>query len=133
MAAQGTQDHRISIIQGVSSSRTHPVQPVSLSGMTRTLGGFGQCGIHCKAKGGVGRKNCSLGSGVSRGADPRRAPRPDPRAGPRPDPRPKISGPLLLLDFLLCFCVSYKQPLVVLGKHPSNIHFVTPLLDNVCL
>ena len=43
MAAQGTQDHRISIIQGVSSSRTHPVQPVSLSGMTRTLGGFGQC------------------------------------------------------------------------------------------
>ena len=51
-------------------------------------------GIHCKAKGGVGRKNCSLGSSVSRGADPRRAPRPDPRAGPRPDPRPKISGPL---------------------------------------
>ena len=43
MAAQGTQDHRISIIQGGSSSRTHPVQPVSLSGMTRTLGGFGQC------------------------------------------------------------------------------------------
>ena len=53
-----------------------------------------KCGIHCKAKGGVGRKNCSLGSSVSRGADPRRAPRPDPRAGPRPDPRPKISGPL---------------------------------------
>ena len=43
MVAQGTQDHRISIIQGGSSSRTHPVQPVSLSGMTRTLGGFGQC------------------------------------------------------------------------------------------
>ena len=43
LMAQGTQDHRISIIQGVSSSRTHPVQPVSLSGMTRTLGGFGQC------------------------------------------------------------------------------------------
>ena len=43
MAAQGTQDHRISIIQGVSSSRTHPVQPVSLSGMTRDLGGFEQC------------------------------------------------------------------------------------------
>ena len=39
----GTQDHRISIIQGGSSSRTHPVQPVSLSGMTRTLGGFGHC------------------------------------------------------------------------------------------
>ena len=52
------------------------------------------CREHCKAKGGVGRKNCSLGSSVSRGADPRRAPRPDPRAGPRPDPRPKISGPL---------------------------------------
>ena len=55
---------------------------------------FMEGGIHCKAKGGVGRKNCSLGSSVSRGADPRRAPRPDPRAGPRPDPRPKISGPL---------------------------------------
>ena len=26
---------------------------------------------HCKAKGGVGRKNCSLGSGVSRGIAPR--------------------------------------------------------------
>ena len=26
---------------------------------------------HCKAKGGVGRKNCSLGSGVSRGSAPR--------------------------------------------------------------
>ena len=48
---------------------------------------------HCKAKVGVGRKNCSHGSSVSLGADPRRAPRPDPRAGPRPDPRPKISGP----------------------------------------
>ena len=54
----------------------------------------GLSGIHCKAKGGVGRKNCSLGSSVSRGADPRRAPRPDLRAGPRPDPRPKIYGPL---------------------------------------
>ena len=43
MAAQATQDHRISIIEGGSSSRTRPVQPVSLSGMTRTLGGFGQC------------------------------------------------------------------------------------------
>ena len=50
---------------------------------------------HCKAKVGVGRKNCSHGSSVSRGADPRRAPRPDPRAGPRPDPRQKISGPLV--------------------------------------
>ena len=48
MAAQGTQDHRISIIQGGSSSRTHPVQPVSLSGMTRTLGGFGQCDHMCE-------------------------------------------------------------------------------------
>ena len=48
MAAQGTQDHRISIIQGGSSSRTHPVQPVSLSGMTRTLRGFGQCVIRTK-------------------------------------------------------------------------------------
>ena len=48
---------------------------------------------HCKAKVGVGRKNCSHGSSVSLSADPRRAPRPDPRAGPRPDPRPKISGP----------------------------------------
>ena len=47
MAAQGTQDHRISIIQGGSSSRTHPVQPVSLSGMTRTLGGFGHCDKGC--------------------------------------------------------------------------------------
>ena len=28
-------------------------------------------GIHCKAKGGVGRKNCSLGSSVSRGSAPR--------------------------------------------------------------
>ena len=48
---------------------------------------------HCKAKVGLMRKNCSHGSSVSLGADPRRAPRPDPRAGPRPDPRPKISGP----------------------------------------
>ena len=47
MAAQATQDHRISIIEGGSSSRTRPVQPVSLSGMTRTLGGFGQCGQLC--------------------------------------------------------------------------------------
>ena len=31
------------IIESVSF-RTHPVQPVSLSGMSRTLRGFGQCG-----------------------------------------------------------------------------------------
>ena len=45
VAAQGTQDHRISIIHGGSSSRTHLVQPVSLPGMTRTLGCFGQCAL----------------------------------------------------------------------------------------
>ena len=32
-----TQNHKICIIQRGSSSRTHPVQPVSLTGMTRTL------------------------------------------------------------------------------------------------
>ena len=42
MAAQGTQDHRISIIEGGSSSRTHPVQPMSLLGMTRPRVGPGE-------------------------------------------------------------------------------------------
>ena len=35
-----------------------------------------RCREHCKAKGGVGWKNCSLGSGVSRGSAPRLTPLP---------------------------------------------------------
>ena len=42
-AALGTQDHKTSVIQGGSSNRTCPAQPVSLTCITRTPWNFGQC------------------------------------------------------------------------------------------